>query len=127
MTRASYDAAPVLVDTPVIEGRYVDFDGCTVSFETYGKNADATPKFGGKTGHPAAGRVPRLRFDATTTGFVLELEEEWDQGDDSWYCREMFRADVSGGAISQLSVYCTGDWDRATVAHHAATVPLLRR
>src|SRR6266566_7240100 len=80
-----------------------------------------------KSGHPAPGRVPRSRFDATATGFVLEVEEEWDQDGDSWYCRELFRADVADGAISQLAVYCTGDWDRELVARHAATVHLLRR
>ena len=31
---------------------------------------------GRKAGHPQPGRVPRSRFDATTTGFVLEVEEE---------------------------------------------------
>ena len=76
--------------------------------------------------HPGPGRVPRSRFDATATGFVLELEEEWDQDGESWYCRELFRADVADGAIRDLSVYCTGDWDRALVAKHRETVPLLR-
>jgi len=79
-----------------------------------------------KGGHPAPGRVPRSRFDLTTTGFVLEVEEEWDQDGESWYCRELFRADVADGAVSQLSVYCTGDWDQAQVARHRATVELLR-
>ena len=79
-----------------------------------------------KSGHPGPGRVPRSRFDATTTGFVLEVEEEWEQDGESWYCRELFRADVSDGAISQISVYCTGDWDRAMVARHREAVPLIR-
>src|SRR5436309_9255320 len=35
--------------------------------------------------HPPPGRVPRSRFDATTTGFVLEVEEEWEQDGESWY------------------------------------------
>lgn len=77
-------------------------------------------------GHPAPGRVPRSRFDATATGFVLEVEEEWEQDGESWYCRELFRADVADGAIRDISVYCTGDWDRATVAKHHETVRLLR-
>jgi hypothetical protein len=77
-------------------------------------------------GHPSPGRVPRSRLDATASGFVLEVEERWEQDGDSWYCRELFRADVSDGAISQLTVYCTGDWDRARVAEHAAAVRLLR-
>jgi len=79
-----------------------------------------------KSGHPGPGRVPRSRFDATATGFVLEVEEEWEQDGESWYCRELLRADVSDGAISQLSVYCTGDWDRAQVARHREMVALLR-
>jgi len=70
--------------------------------------------------------VPRSRFDATATGFVLEVEEEWEQDGDSWYCRELFRADVSDGSISELSVYCTGDWDSESVRRHAEAVHLLR-
>ena len=81
---------------------------------------------GRRIGHPGPGRVPRSRFDATTTGFVLEVEEEWDQDGESWYCRELFRADVAEGAICQISVYCTGDWDQALVARHHETVELLR-
>ncbi|MFD0637224.1 hypothetical protein ACFQ9X_42305 [Catenulispora yoronensis] len=70
--------------------------------------------------------MPRSRLDATATGFVLEVEERWEQDGESWYCRELFRADVSDGAIAELSVYCTGDWDRARVAEHAAAVHLLK-
>jgi len=77
-------------------------------------------------GHPGPSRVPRSRFDATSTGFVLEVEEEWDQDGESWYCRELLGADVADGAISQFSVYCTGDWDGAQVARHRANVQLLR-
>ncbi len=78
-------------------------------------------------GHAGPSSVPRSRFDATTTGFALEVEEQWDADGESWYCREMLRADVSDGAISQLSVYCTGDWDREQVRNHAETVQLIRR
>ena len=79
-----------------------------------------------KSGHPTPGRVPRSRFDRTATGFVLEVEEQWEQGGVAWYCRELFRADVSDDAVSQVSVYCTGDWDSQRVAAHKASVPLLR-
>ncbi|GAA2022433.1 hypothetical protein GCM10009839_19820 [Catenulispora yoronensis] len=79
-----------------------------------------------RAGHPGPGSVPRSRLDATATGFVLEVEERWEQDGESWYCRELFRADVSDGAIAELSVYCTGDWDRARVAEHAAAVHLLK-
>jgi hypothetical protein len=48
------------------------------------------------------------------------------QDGEQWYCRELFRADVADGAVSQISVYCTGDWDRAQVARHRETVELIR-
>ncbi|GAA0686058.1 hypothetical protein GCM10010193_44900 [Kitasatospora atroaurantiaca] len=77
-------------------------------------------------GHPSPGRVPRRRLDPTPTGFVLEVEERWEQGGQSWYCRELMRADVEDGVISELSVYCTGDWDQARQQAHARDVELLR-
>jgi hypothetical protein len=79
-----------------------------------------------RRGHPTAGRVPRFRCDPTPRGFVLEVEEEWAQDGEHWYCRELFRADVQGEAIAALSVYCTGDWDSARRAEHAREVRLLR-
>lgn len=77
-------------------------------------------------GHPTPGRVPRHRLDPTPTGFVLELEEVWEQDGERWYCREMLRADVGPDGITALSIYCTGDWDTARVAEHASAVTLLR-
>jgi hypothetical protein len=70
--------------------------------------------------------VTRSRCDATTGGFVLEIEEEWTQSGETWYARELVRADVEEGAIRALSVYCTGDWDRSRRAQHAREVLLLR-
>jgi hypothetical protein len=78
-----------------------------------------------KRGHPSPGTVVRQRFDTTPTGFVLEFEERWEQGSQRWYSREMARADLTNGAISELAVYCTGDWDEALQARHAREVPLL--
>ena len=43
-----------------------------------------------------------------------------------WYAREMMRIEVADGAIAQLTVYCTGDWDEARQAEHAGTVTLIR-
>ena len=77
-------------------------------------------------GHPMPGRVPRSRLDLTQTGFVLEVEETWQADGDHWYCRELFRADVDHGSITQLAVYCTGDWSSARVAEHQAAMSLIR-
>jgi hypothetical protein len=41
------DEAPLLVDTPVIRGRYAELDDYTVSFETFPQDADATEVFRG--------------------------------------------------------------------------------
>ncbi|HEY0561193.1 MAG TPA: hypothetical protein VGD03_12955 [Frankiaceae bacterium] len=80
-----------------------------------------------RAGHPRPGRVPRSRLDPIPTGFVLEVEETWD--DDAgqrWYCRELFRADVGPEGITELAVYCTGDWNSDRVAEHAREVTLIR-
>jgi hypothetical protein len=33
---------------------------------------------------------------------------------------------VTDGAIAELTVYCTGDWDQARQAEHTAAVTLIR-
>lgn len=41
-------------------------------------------------------------------------------------CREIMRAEVSDGAICDMSVYCTGDWSSAHRDRQAGEVQLLR-
>ncbi len=77
-------------------------------------------------GHPGTSKVTRFRCDPTSRGFVLEVEEEWQDKGENWYCRELFRADVRGTAIAELAVYCTGDWDARRRAEHTREVRLLR-
>ena len=77
-------------------------------------------------GHAGPGTVPRWRFDPTPTGFVLEFEEAWDADGEHWTARELLRADISEAGITQLAIYCTGDWDAARRAEHAAAVTLIR-
>jgi hypothetical protein len=79
-----------------------------------------------KQGHPGPGAVTRWRADPTPTGFVFEFEERWDHEGQRWYAREMIRAQVAGSQIAELTVYCTGDWDQARQAEHAASVTLIR-
>jgi hypothetical protein len=79
------------------------------------------------TGHPWPGQVRVERLEPTPRGWVMQVEERWaDEHGGSWYCREMFRADLTDGAITDFAVYCTGDWDEALVRQHAAQVRLLR-
>ena len=79
-----------------------------------------------KQGHPGPGTVTRRRADPTPSGFVLEFEERWSGEGQQWYAREMMRIEVIEGSIAELTVYCTGDWDEARQAEHAAAVTLIR-
>jgi hypothetical protein len=76
------------------------------------------------------GRVTRRRADPTPTGFVFEFEfefeERWDNDGQEWYAREMMRIEVAEGQVSDVTVSCTGDWDQARQANHAAAVTLIR-
>jgi hypothetical protein len=79
-----------------------------------------------RRGHPGPSRVVRSRFDETPAGFVLEFEERWEDASGSWYSRELARADVGDAGITQLSIYCTGDWSAAREEEHRSTVRLIR-
>lgn len=77
-------------------------------------------------GHPFPGTVRIERVEQTGHGFTLEFEERWDHEGQEWYSRELMRVEVAGGQVAELAVYCTGDWDQARQAEHAAAVTLLR-
>jgi hypothetical protein len=47
MPRTRKDEAPILLDEPEIEGRYVQLGEHTVSFETFHRDADPSPLFRG--------------------------------------------------------------------------------
>ena len=77
--------------------------------------------------HQPGGRTLVEKVLAGSNGYTLKVEERWEDGGQSWYCREAFLCDLDGqGRISEFSVYCTGDWDEAAVAEHAKAVTLLR-
>ena len=77
-------------------------------------------------GHPWPGQVRVERVEQTGHGFTIEFEERWEAEGQRWYCREMIRADVVGGSIVELSIFCTGDWDEARQREHAGAVQLIR-
>ena len=82
---------------------------------------------GRRRSHPQPGRVRLERVTTTETGYLVKLEERWEDGGQEWYCREGFVMDLDdAGAIIDFTVYCTGDWDEARQREHAETVTLLR-
>lgn len=76
--------------------------------------------------HPYQGTVRVEALDRTSRGFLLQFEERWTAGGQRWYCRELIHCIVSNGLISELAIYCSGDWDEATQRRHAEQVELIR-
>lgn len=109
-------------------GLFADDVFCDFTVPTWREQATGLPAVVNlrRAGHPSTGRVPRWRCDPTPTGFVLEVEETWEDKGETWYCREMIRADIEGERIASVSVYCTGDWSPSRIAEHARCVRLLR-
>ena len=50
-------------------------------------------------------------LDPTGRGFLVQFEERWDAEGQQWYCRELVHCVIESGRISELTAYCTGDWD----------------
>ena len=77
--------------------------------------------------HPPAGRTRVEKVLPAERGYALKVEERWEDSGQRWYCREVILCDLDDeGRITELSAYCTGDWDEAAVARHAEAVTLLR-
>ena len=81
MPRTSKAEAPLTLDEPVIEGRYVDLDGYTVGFETHKADMDPAPLFQG---------LPDDRCQCPHWGVVVsgkivfryaDHDEEYQEGD----------------------------------------------
>jgi hypothetical protein len=79
-----------------------------------------------RAGHAGPSKVTRWQSYSTERGFVFEFEEEWDQAGEHWYAREALLVGVRDGSISDVSVYCTGDWDQTRQDQHGREVALLR-
>lgn len=63
----------------------------------------------------------------TASGFVIEVEGEYsDDHGAALFFRNLYVCAVEDGRISDVSFWCTGDWDAETREHHKAEVRLLR-
>jgi hypothetical protein len=65
MPRTRKDEAPIMVDEPVIQGRYVELDDTTVGFETFAVGSDPSPFFVG---------LPDDRCQCPHWGYVISGE-----------------------------------------------------
>jgi hypothetical protein len=76
--------------------------------------------------HPDPGVVRVERVDRVDHGFVMAFEERWSNDHGRWYARELVRGDVVDGHITELTIYCTGDWDAERCREHDRAVTLIR-
>jgi hypothetical protein len=66
------------------------------------------------------------RVVPTTTGFILEHDEEARHGDDVEVARRLWLCEVRDGRIADVTCFCNGGWDDELRARHAAETTLLR-
>ena len=129
LVRASVDRFVAFLETGATEGLFASDVFADITLPHWRVQAQGADELvATKTQlHPPAGRTRVEKVQAGSHGYTIKVEERWEDGDQQWYCREAFVCDIDDvGRITEISVYCTGDWDEATVAKHAEAVTLLR-
>lgn len=67
-----------------------------------------------------------VRTIPTVSGFVTELVGRFDEDGEEMTDRKIVLCEVREGCISEMTVYCSGDWDGELRARHAAEATLIR-
>jgi len=62
----------------------------------------------------------------TVTGFVTELLGRHEEDGELITDRKILLCEVRDGRISEMTIYCSGDWDANLRARHAAETSLVR-
>lgn len=62
----------------------------------------------------------------TATGFVAEVTGDHDEDGELMTDRKILLCAVRDGRVSELTIYCSGDWDADLRARHAQETTLLR-
>ena len=75
---------------------------------------------------PAGTEVTVARTVPTASGFVTELTGRHEEDGAEMTDRKIVLCEVRDGRVSELTIYCSGDWDADLRARHAAETTLLR-
>jgi len=75
---------------------------------------------------PHGSDVTVVRTVPTVSGFVTELVGRHEEHGETITDRKIILCEVRENQISELTVYCSGDWDADLRARHAAEAPILR-
>ena len=127
--RASVDRFVAFLETGATEGLFAPDVFADVTLPHWRVQVQgAAEMIAAKTDfHPPAGRTRVEKVMPSAHGYTIKVEERWEDQGTQWYCREAFLCELDEqGRITEISVYCTGDWDEAAVARHAEAVTLLR-
>ena len=81
MPSARKDEAPIIVDEPVIEGRYVELNDYTVGFETFHADVDPSPLFRGLPEDRCQCPHWGVVVSGTITMRFADHEETYTEGD----------------------------------------------
>ena len=71
-------------------------------------------------------RVHVVRTIPTANGFVAEHFSEHDEDGKLMSGRKLLLCAVREGRVSEMTVFCSGDWDAELRARQAAEAPMLR-
>jgi ketosteroid isomerase-like protein len=76
---------------------------------------------------PEGHRTTVVRTIPTTTGFVTELVGAFVEDGEEKTDRKIVLCEVRDGHVSEMTVYCSGDWNAELRSRHAAETTLIRR
>jgi len=75
---------------------------------------------------PDGSEITVVRTIPTVTGFVTETVGEHLEDGKVMTDRKILLCEVRDGRISELTIFCSGDWDEELRARHAGEATLLR-
>jgi ketosteroid isomerase-like protein len=75
---------------------------------------------------PDGSEVTVVRTVPTVSGFVTEFVGRHEESGEVMTDRKILLCDVHDGRITELTVYCSGDWNAELRDRHAVEAPLLR-
>jgi hypothetical protein len=75
---------------------------------------------------PDGADITVARTVPTASGFVTEMTGRHEEEGGELTDRKIVLCEVRGGRVSEMTIYCSGDWDAELRARHAAETTLLR-
>lgn len=78
--------------------------------------------------YPAGSSIPWWRCEQTTSGVLVELEQRWTDADgERLYSRQAWVVQIGADdRIAELRLWCTGNWDAATLERQRREAPMIR-